>query len=395
MTKNEDSDDLNVFYYRVNDLIPYARNARTHDEIQVNQIAASIKEFGFTNPILVDKDKGIIAGHGRLQAAIKLKMNQVPCIRLHNLSDTQKKAYIIADNQLALNAGWDTGLLSLDLLELQDEEFDLELLGFDQKELDKLLEPDNVEGNTEDDAIPEDVETRCKPGDIWQLGNHRVMCGDSTNVQHVDKLLDGAKIDMVFTDPPYGVNERTNRKSSGRCKLAENQDLQPVIGDDSTQTAIDAYELCKGLKIPLLFFWGGNYFADKFPITSSWVIWDKRENKGQDDNADCEMAWTNRGGPSRVFYHLWKGCIRKSEKNEKKVHPTQKPVELAVWSIKDYPKKKVDDVLDLFLGSGSTLIACEKTNRKCYGMELDPHYCDVIITRWEQFTGKQGELTNG
>jgi ParB-like chromosome segregation protein Spo0J len=185
---------MKIEQVKVESLIPYAKNSRTHSDAQVAQIAASIKEFGWTNPILVDGDKGIIAGHGRLMAARKLGMTEVPVIELKGMTATQKKAYVIADNQLAMNSGWDIGLLSLELEELQNEDFDLELLGFDEKELNKLLEPDVVEGLTDEDAVPEvPEEPKTKLGDIYILGNHRLMCGDSTSIDAVDKLMDGDK----------------------------------------------------------------------------------------------------------------------------------------------------------------------------------------------------------
>ena len=191
----------------VSKLIPYAKNSRTHSDAQVAQIASSIKEFGWTNPILVDGDKGIIAGHGRLMAARKLGYDKVPVIELKDMTESQKKAYIIADNQLAMNSGWDTAMLSLELTDLQEDGFDLELLGFDDKELNALLAPEVVEGNTDEDEVPEiPEEPKTKLGDIYLLGNHRLMCGDSTSIDAVEKLMEGQKADMLFTDPPYGVS---------------------------------------------------------------------------------------------------------------------------------------------------------------------------------------------
>lgn len=198
---------LEIKKVSVEKLIPYVRNSRTHSDAQVAQIAASIKEFGWTNPILVDGENGIIAGHGRLLAARKLGYTEVPVIELSHMTESQKKAYVIADNQLAMNAGWDTAMLTLELADLKDAGFDLDIIGFDAKELDKLLEPEQVEGLTDEDAVPDaPEEPKTKLGDIYQLGNHRLMCGDSTSIDAVDKLMDGQKADMVFTDPPYGVS---------------------------------------------------------------------------------------------------------------------------------------------------------------------------------------------
>ena len=197
---------MKITQKKVTELIPYINNSRTHSDEQVAQIAASIKEFGWTNPILVDGDKSIIAGHGRLLAARKLGMDTVPTIELAHLTETQKKAYIIADNKLALNAGWDDQLLTIELNDLMADGFALELLGFDKDELDKLLEPEQIEGLTDEDAVPEvPDEPVTKLGDVWILGNHRLMCGDSTSIDAVEKLMAGQKADMVFTDPPYGM----------------------------------------------------------------------------------------------------------------------------------------------------------------------------------------------
>jgi len=216
-----------IVHKPIADLIPYANNARTHSDEQVAQIAASIKEFGFTNPILLDGTNGIIAGHGRLMAARKLSLDTVPCIELSHLSEAQKKAYILADNRLAMNSGWDTQLLTLELKSLDDEGFDLEMLGFDAKELSDLLQPEQVEGLTDEDAVPELPETPVtKLGDIWLLGNHRLMCGDSTSIDAVEKLINGMLVDLVVTDPPYGVSYADKNKSlnaSGKGKRIQTE----------------------------------------------------------------------------------------------------------------------------------------------------------------------------
>tara|TARA_Y100000590_G_C15596472_1_gene968250 strand:+ start:41 stop:1210 length:1170 start_codon:yes stop_codon:yes gene_type:complete len=377
------------------DLIPYARNTRTHSDEQVNQIVSSIKEFGFTNPVLVDQDNMIIAGHGRVMAANKLKLGKVPTICLKHLTEAQKKAYIIADNRLALNAGWDEDMLKVELEELNDLEFDISLLGFEDKEIESLLsEP--TEGLTDEDAVPDlPEEPTTKLGDLWILGDHRLLCGDSTSIDAVDKLMDGNKADMVFTDPPYGINEKGDRsKRKGKNSLSDGVKYND-FNDDTIQYAIDAYNLCEGLNIPRQVWWGANYYCHSLPQSNNWFIWDKRvEEKQKDTNSDCEMAWVKSKYSSiRIFRHLWKGLMKDSERGLARVHPTQKPIALAEWAF-DY-FENVLIVLDLFGGSGSTLIACEKTNRHCRMMELDPKYCDVIIQRWEEFTGNKAELSNG
>ena len=376
----------------VSKLIPYANNSRTHDDAQVAQLAASIKEFGFRNPILVD-GVGIIAGHGRLLAARKLGLEKVPTINCSDMTETQKKAYIIADNKLALNSGWDTNLLSLELQELDTNGFNLELLGFDSKELDELLAPEVVEGLTDEDAVPDiPDEPKTKLSDIYILGNHRLMCGDSTSVDAVERLVNRTTIDLCYTDPPYGINEKGDR-TARKTGLAKNHNFKD-FKDDTIDYAVEAYQIVEGaLQIKRQVWWGANYYCHNLPLSNNWFVWDKRvEDKMADTQSDCELAWVKSKWSSvRIFRHLWKGFNKDSERNQQRVHPTQKPVALAEWSF-DY-FKDVKTVLDLFGGSGSTLIACEKTNRQCFIMEFEPHYCDVIVKRWEDFTGKQAILS--
>lgn len=378
---------LTIDYVPTTDLLPYAMNSRTHSDDQVAQIAASIKEFGFTNPILIDDAAGIIAGHGRLMAAKRLNLNEVPTITLEGLTEAQKKAYVIADNKLALNAGWDTEALTAELRRLQELDFNLDLIGFDSDELAQLLEPEQVEGLTDEDDVPDVPETPVTvEGDIWVLGNHRLMCGDSTSIDAVDKLMDGASIDLVHTDPPYGINEKGMRDDRGG--LTANSKL-PDFKDDSVQYAVDAFNLCQSLGIKRQVWWGANYYAHSVPQTNNWFVWDKRvDDKYKDTQSDCELAYVKSKWASvRIFRHVWKGMIKDSERGEKRVHATQKPVALAEWVIDYY--KDVSTVLDLFGGSGFNILACEKKNLSCYTMELMPEYCDVIIKRWQDYTGKK------
>mgnify|MGYP003667610775 CR=1 FL=1 len=380
---------MKIEQLKVNDLIPFINNSRTHSEEQVGQVAASIREFGFTNPILVDGDNGIIAGHGRLMAARKLGLESVPSIRLTHLSEAQKRAYVIADNKLALNAGWDEELLSLELGELQAIDFDLSLIGFSEDELELLL-VEEVEGLTDEDAVPELPETPTTvEGDVWVLGNHRLMCGDSTSIDAVDKLMDGKKADMVHTDPPYGVSYQSNmRTKSDQFDVIANDDvfldIAPVIAACSTgwvfvwtswkviTTWIDMFE---GFGYPtnqVIWYKGGGGIGDLKKTFSS----------------DYETALVWHRGAELTGKRI--GSVWKVDKDGAStyMHPTQKPVALPEEAI-DKTTRQGDLVLDLFGGSGSTLIACEKTNRVSYNMELDPKYCDVIIKRWQEFTGKQ------
>jgi len=363
----------------VKDLIPYAKNSRTHSDAQIAQIAASIKEFGWTNPILVDGDNGIIAGHGRLMAARKLGHDKVPVIELKDMTETQKRAYIIADNQLAMNSGWDTSLLTLELTDLQEDGFDLELLGFDPKELNALLDPEIVEGLTDEDAVP-DVpdEPKTKPGDIYELGNHRLMCGDSTSIDAVETLMNGVYPDLIHTDPPYGMNAVT--KSS---VLKKNYKID-IMGDDTPDVAKDAFNLIYGLyPESKQIWWGANYYCSVLPDSECWLVWDK--NNGQSDQTDCELAWANFRSVVRQF-------TQASEKTNR-VHPTQKPVSLMEWIIKRFNLTS-KTIADFFGGSGSTLIAAEKHGLTAFIMEFDPRFCDVIIQRWEEFTGGKAKLLN-
>jgi len=384
---------LSIDYKSTGELVPYVNNSRTHSEQQVQQVAASIKEFGFTNPILIDHDGGIIAGHGRLQAAQLLKLDEVPTITLEGLTEAQRKAYVIADNQLAVNAGWDLDSLKLEVDRLTELDFDIDLLGFDDDMLAGLMEEEPAEGLTDEDAVPDAPKNPVTvEGDVWILGNHRLMCGDSTSIDAVNKLMDGNKADMVFTDPPYGINEKGDRSKRKGAKSLSDGVKYGDFNDDTIRYAVDAYNLCETLKIPRQVWWGANYYCHSLPQSNNWFIWDKRvEEKQRDLNSDCEMAWVKSEFSSvRIFRHLWKGLIKGSEHGIARVHPTQKPIALAEWSFNYF--KNVNTVLDLFGGSGSTLIACEKTNRSCYMMELDCHYADVIIKRWQDFAGQEAVM---
>lgn len=394
---------LEIQYIDIKLLIPYANNSRTHDEGQIKQIAASIKEFGFTNPVLIDEDNGIIAGHGRIMAASLLKMDKVPCITLKGLTPAQKKAYVIADNKLALNAGWDLEMLKVEFESLQEMEFNIDVIGFSEDELNDLFPKEPIDGLTDEDAVPEAPETPVTIlGDIWQLGDHRLMCGDSTDAGTVALLMGGQKADMVFADPPYGINVVKNKKVGGggitkfkkntnKAAMVQSSDYCEIIGDDTTDTAKKFYETCLELNFKNIVIWGGNYFTDFLPPSRCWLAWDK-EMTGNFSQA--EMAWTSfsKGG-IKVFKFLWNGLSREGNRKDelsKRVHPTQKPVGLFQNIFKRFDGFK--SIYDGFLGSGSTLIACEKTGQICYGIELDPHYCDVVIKRWEQFTGKKATL---
>jgi DNA modification methylase len=389
---------MKITQKKVDSLIPYINNSRTHSDEQVAQIAGSIKEFGWTNPILVDGANGIIAGHGRLLAARKLGYKEVPTIELADLTETQKKAYIIADNRLALNAGWDNELLTIELNDLLADGFALELLGFDPKELNALLEPEVIEGLTDEDAVP-DVpdEPTTKLGDIYQLGNHRLMCGDSTSIDAVDKLMDGQKADMVFTDPPYGVSYTGGAKKWDGIK---NDSLQNENLVDFLNSVFNCAVLSTKDSAPWYVWHASNTSADFYQALqqvgkkpSAQIIWVKNIMAGGfgDYRGKHEPCIYCSGGKNAWHGGRDQHTIWNVDKERNYQHPTQKPVALAEKAFGN-SSKSGDIIIDLFGGSGSTLIACEKQNRHARLMELDPKYCDVIVKRWEDFTGKKAVL---
>jgi len=383
------------------ELIPYARNAKKHSPEQVAAIAASIKEFGFNAPVLIAADKTIVAGHGRVLAAQKLGLKEVPCVVLDHLTETQRRAYVLADNRLGeIGGGWDAEMLKLEVEDLGEA---LDGLGFSTEELEELgVEEEVQEGLTDPDETPEPpADPVTVLGDVWTLGNHRLMCGDSTSIDAVNKLMDGQKADMVFTDPPYGISIVSGNKVGGGgafggkknerrgtvdgSNRVESTVFSPIIGDDTIETAIEAIQIIATLEAKVEIIWGGNYYASHLPNSSCWIVWDKKNNG---NFADAELAWTNQKTAVRLFQHMWNGMVKASEHGQKRVHPTQKPVALAEWCFEEYGKD-CSSVIDLFGGSGSTLLACEKKGKRGFLMELSPDYNDVIVKRWQDFTGKQ------
>jgi site-specific DNA-methyltransferase (adenine-specific) len=385
----------------VEKLIPYVKNSRTHSDGQVAQIAASIKEFGWTNPILVDGESGVIAGHGRLLAARKLGQKEVPVIELAHMTESQKRAYVIADNQLAMNAGWDTTLLSLELADLKEQGFEMDVLGFDPKELDKLLEPEQVDGLTDEDAVPEaPVEPKTKLGDIYQLGNHRLMCGDSTSIADIETLVGGGLVDMWLTDPPYNV------AYEGKTKDALTIKNDAMDNDEFRQFLRDSYVAADAVMKPgaVFYIWHADSEGYNFrgaAKDAGWtirqcLIWKKSVMvMGRQDyhwkHEPCLYGWKDGSG------HLWAADRKQTtvlefdKPSRNGEHPTMKPVELFSYQMLNNTKGG-DIVLDSFGGSGTTMIAAEKHGRYARLMELDPKYCDVIVKRWEDFTGKKAVL---
>ena len=386
----------------VNKLIPYAKNSRTHSPEQVGQIAASIKEFGFRNPILVD-GVGIIAGHGRLMAALKLNLDKVPTIDCSDMTESQKKAYIIADNKLAMNAGWDNNFLTLELKDLEDEGFDLTLTGFDDKELDALLNViEGTDGLTDEDAVPETpIEPKTKLGDIYILGHHRLMCGDSCSVTDMEKLVNERQVDMWLTDPPYNV------AYEGKTKDALTIQNDSMDNEGFRQFLRDAYVTADTvMKAGAVFYiWHADSEGYNFrgaAHDAGWkvrqcLIWKKSTMvMGRQDyrwkHEPCLYGWKEGAG------HLWATDRKQTtvlefdKPNRNKEHPTMKPVALFEYQMLNNTKGG-DIILDSFGGSGTTMLAAEKNGRIAYLMELDPKYCDVIVKRWEDFTGKKAVLS--
>jgi len=394
-----------VVTWPVERLIPYARNARTHSDEQVAQIAASIAEFGWTNPILAGSDGIIIAGHARLLAARKLGMTEVPVIVLDHLTETQRRALVLADNRLALNAGWDEEMLRVELESIRDDGFDLELTGFSDDELEDLLsEPEEViAGNTDEDAAPEPPETAVTvPGDVWLLGDHRLLCGDATQIEAVEKVLAGGLADMVFTDPPYNVNYGATMKDKlrGKKRKIANDDLGEGFEQFLRDACVNMLAVTKGAVYISMSSSELHTLHKAFAAAgghwSTFVIWAK--NTFTMGRSDYQRQYEPiLYGWKEGTDHYWCGArdqgdvwfVKKPVSND--LHPTMKPVELVERAIRNSSKSR-DTVLDPFGGSGSTLIACEKAGRQARLIELEPKYCDVIVRRWQEFSGKEARL---
>lgn len=400
---------ISIEYLSAKDITPFARNSRTHSDEQVAQVAASIKEFGWTNPILIDETSTIIAGHGRLMAAQRLGLSEVPTIRLEGLTDAQKRAYVIADNKLALNAGWDEEMLAIEIGDLLEQGFDLDLTGFGEDEIGALLADVNKvdEGLTDEDAVPELPEApTSKLGDVWILGRHRVMCGDSTSIDAVEKLMPNERADLVFTDPPYNINFTPQR---GTHKAILNDHLKD---DDFKQFLNDVFSIAQMKMKPdtYAFVWTGwsNIGAfekclSQFFKIQALHIWVKNNfGIGYYSRPKHEPFYLCLNGkpihPQTAPADVWE-----AKKVTDTVHSCEKPVSLIIDIMDAYHKNSL--VLDLFGGSGSTLIAAEKTGRNARLMELDEKYVDVIVKRWQDFTGHDAlhletgktfnEITNG
>lgn len=387
--------EMQYYLADVSELIPYVRNARTHSEAQVSQIAASIREFGFLSPILVAEDNTILAGHGRLAAALKLGLKKVPCVKENHLTETQKRAYIIADNKLSLNAGWDSELLAVELSELEGADFNLDLLGFDEAELSSIFDADK-DVSDDDFDVEKELKEPCfsKTGDIWTLGKHRIICGDSTDSSTFEKLLGETKVNLVCTDAPYFVNLEN---ASGKIKNDDLSDkegyefLMKVFTNFKNSMAADAsiYEFYATMKARVFY----DAFEDAGFKVAAGLIWKKPRAPLMRTDWKFNMepiiyGWRKDGK------HKWYGDQKqtavfefdgiKNSKEEGCGHPSSKPVPLIAYLIKQSTQTN-SVVLDGFLGSASTLIACEQIGRVCFGVELEPKFIDVAVKRYMKF----------
>jgi site-specific DNA-methyltransferase (adenine-specific) len=365
---------MNIETLRILELTPDPNNARQHDDKNLKAIMGSLKEFGQRKPIVITEAGTIVAGNGTVEAAKRLGWLDIEVVRVpSDWTDAQVKAFAIADNRTAELANWNQEVLTSQLLELEAEGWELAEFGFEALEL-----PDDDKPIIED-GIPESAPSRVALGDIWQLGNHRLMCGDASNSELLNKLLDGKQVNAIVTDPPYGIGIDGQKLSTNK-NPKHNRKAHEFRDWDSQRPPKSTFDLILSFDVPTV-IWGGNYFADLLPATRGWLYW----SKGQDGltMSDGELAWTTESKPLRAIT-VNRGALQGS------VHPTQKPSKVIEFSINHLGDKKT--ILDFFGGSGTTLIVCEQTNRVCYMMELDPKYCDVIIERWEKLTGQKAEL---
>ena len=389
---------MEIIKLNINEVIPYPDNPRKNDNA-VDAVAESIKQCGYCSPIVIDEDNVFLAGHTRLKALKKLKWKEVECVRKTGLTEEQKKKYRILDNKTNELAEWDFDLLEE---EIDGLDFDGFNFGFEMSEFE---EPQTIIED-EPPEVDEENEPITQLGDIWQLGEHRLMCGDSTDKETIKRLMNGKKADMILSDPPYGMGLDTDFSgavgslgSLGRQGGTRGNKYDKVIGDNEDfkpeliTTFFNNFNYCKEI-----FLFGADYFAELLPNKNagSWLVWDKRKESQADAiGSEFELIWSKNKHKRRMLRHDWFGFL--SSQNAKdaqhRVHPTQKPVSLLVDIIKQWGDG-ASIVVDLYGGSGSTLIACEQLNRTCYIMELDPKYCDVIVKRWETFTGKKAVKIN-
>lgn len=356
----------------ISELTVNPNNPRIIKDEKFDKLVQSIKEFPEMlkyRPIVVDENNVILGGNMRFKACKAAKLKQVHVMKASELTEAQKREFIIKDN---ISGGeWDWALLQTEWDTEQLDAWGLDIPDFEPEQ--------NLEAVEDDYEIPDEIQTDIVLGDLFEIGEHRLLCGDSTDSDAVAKLMDGEKADMVFTDPPYGIKVVKSEMVGADFGVAKKGKYSEVIADDTTDTAKEFYNTCVSLGFDKFIIWGGNYFVDFLPFSDSWLIWNKRGDTGiRNTFADGEMAWCSFHTPIRIYNQLWNGMIREGEK-DKRVHPTQKPIKMLSEIIEDHVKGNL--LCDGFLGSGSTMVAAHQLKRKCYGMELDPKYCQVIIDR--------------
>ena len=394
--------DTEIKMMNISELKPYEKNAKKHPPSQVERLAKHIEAVGWDQAIVVDENMTIIKGHGRLLAAKKLGIKMVPVITKYGLSDTIKKIARIADNKLT-ESSWIPEILKVELQELNHLGVELRDIGFDNNEIDSLLdgkinpipqsEFNDPEGTPEEQEVEEPF---VKEGEIWKLGNHRLMCANSLHKDNVEKLLDGAKIDMVFTDPPYGISLKCDyNKEKPYTGYKNNNSYENIANDDKPFDGSILFDYFPNVKE--MFIWGANNFIETIPHASQrgWIVWDKSPNENTDRaiGSNFELCISAKKHKYDICRVTWKGVLghNRTDDGAKKIHPSMKPVALATWFFEKWGKD-CNNVADLFSGSGSTLVACEKNGKTCFAMELSPHYCSQIIRRWEAYTGMKAEL---
>lgn len=374
----------------IKDVKPNEKNRNKHPKEQIDRLAMIIERHGWRHPLIVSEQSGkLVIGHGRLQAAQKLKLKEVPVMVQKFNSPEEEFEVSVADNAIPTWAELDLSGIQSDLPDFDPTLLNLDALGLKDFRFEPL-EP----GKCDEDEVPERVEPRTKLGDLYTLGEHRLLCGDATNIQHVERLMDGNKADMVFTDPPYGIsiNAAYGDRMKGRGPMATRSKkvYSDIIGDDSD---FDPSWIFGYFKEQQIFLWGANNYAQKLP-KGSWLVWYKKLTPEMKKmyGWDFELCWTNQSAGS-VYEQAWAAFLGHNKKldGDTKTHPSMKSVSLIEKIFNDYP---ATTVVDVYGGSGSTLIACEKTNRKCFMCELDPYYVDIIVARWEKYTGKKAILND-
>ena len=369
MAKKTVNQEMKIKTRKISDLIRAEYNPRELTKEQQNQLTDSLKRFGLVDPIIVNTHKDrkniLVGGHQRMKVWESMGNETIPTVEV-NLSLEKEK-------ELNVRLNKNTGQFDMELIQEHFETDDLIEWGFDAEEL-EFFEPEVLEAEEDDFSVPDEIKTDIVLGDLIEIGEHRLLCGDSTCSDTVAKLMNGEKADMVFTDPPYGISH----SGKGIKGSAKENDFGEILGDNDVTVAIDSFNLCQSLfSDATMIFWGANYYSSCLPNGFGWLVWDKQREG--DTFSGAELAFVNKGVKVDVFRHQWHGMIKGSEMGEKRVHPTQKPIALVEWSFNNYKAK--DNILDLFLGSGTTMVASHNTKRKCYGMELDPKYCQVIVDR--------------